>query len=125
MPGNKTNYFNCVLCSKRTKANERREASRAIKKVLRKTILIDSFKDNVVICNRCRHLCRKNSGQPVVCARIHQPRQNESSTKTQSSPPSISAYTINLKITRVLLYLQKIRLKTSSNFTVMQNHCFC
>ena len=56
MPGNKTNYFNCVLCSKRTKANERREVSRAIKKVLRKTFLIDSFKDNVVICNRCRHL---------------------------------------------------------------------
>lgn len=90
MPGNKTNYFNCVLCSKRTKANERREVSRAIKKVLRKTFLIDSFKDNAVICNRCRHLCHKNSGQPVVCARTHQPHQNESSTKTQSSPPSIS-----------------------------------
>jgi hypothetical protein len=49
MPGNKTNYFNGVLCSKRTKANERRGVSRAIKKVLRKTFLIDSFKDNVVI----------------------------------------------------------------------------
>ena len=90
MPGNKTNYFNCALCSKRTKANERREVSRAIKKVLRKTFVIDSFKDNAVICNRCRHLCHKNSGQPVVCARTHQPHQNESSTKTQSSPPSIS-----------------------------------
>ena len=57
---------------------------------MRKTFLIDSFKDNAVICNRCRHLCHKNSGQPVVCARTHQPHQNESSTKTQSSPPSIS-----------------------------------
>ena len=89
MPGNKTNYFNCVLRSKRTKANERR-VSRSIKKVLRKTFLIDSLKDNVVICNRCRHLCRKNSGQPVICARTHQPQHNESSTKTQSSPQSIS-----------------------------------
>ena len=44
MPGNKTNYFNCVLCSKRTKANERREVSRAIKKILRKTCLIDSLR---------------------------------------------------------------------------------
>ena len=36
MPGNKTNYFNCVVCSKRTKAIERREVSRAIKQFLRK-----------------------------------------------------------------------------------------
>lgn len=36
MPGHKTEYFNCVLCSKRTKPKERRHIDNSIRKYLRK-----------------------------------------------------------------------------------------
>jgi hypothetical protein len=61
---------------------------------------------NVVMCNRCRNLCRKNAGQPVVCARTHQPQQNESSTKTQSSPPSILFHSSCRALSCVVTYLK-------------------
>ena len=123
MPGSTINYYNCIICSKRTKAHERRGISTAVKKVLRKNFLLDSFKDSDVICNKCRHLCRKNFVQPQVTAQIQKPHQNEVNTKPQFSPPSI---TLPIPSTsKSHAYCCICKFKISSNFTAMQNRCLC
>uniref|UniRef100_A0A8W8IHS3 DDE Tnp4 domain-containing protein n=1 Tax=Magallana gigas TaxID=29159 RepID=A0A8W8IHS3_MAGGI len=51
MPGHKTEYFNCVLCSKRTKPKERRHIDKSIRKYLKKKFLLEG-KENSVICKK-------------------------------------------------------------------------
>lgn len=52
----------CILCSKRTKPNDRRSLlgpnNKAIRQYLSKTFLL-SFHDKSVICNKCRCQCYK------------------------------------------------------------------
>ena len=88
MPGQKVNYFHCVLCSKRTKPAERRSINKGIKKYLRRKFLIEA-PDNSVMCNKCRHIYRNESATGIYTC-------NQSDTCTvstsdqQKSPPSVS-----------------------------------
>ena len=65
MPGQKVNYFHCVLCSKRTKPAERRSINKVIKKYLRRKFLIEA-PDTSVMCNKCRHIYRNESATGII-----------------------------------------------------------
>ncbi|XP_055997806.1 uncharacterized protein LOC125683246 [Ostrea edulis] len=105
MPGEKTEYFNCVLCSKRTKPKERRRVDKNIRKYLRKRFLLES-KGNSVICGKCRNIYYRDvsnhtsSATPTCCSTIQKESLAPSSTtdnrKHLSSPPSV---TLDLKST--------------------------
>ncbi|XP_056001835.1 uncharacterized protein LOC125657084 [Ostrea edulis] len=105
MPGEKTEYFNCVLCSKRTKPKERRRVDKNIRKYLRKRFLLES-KGNSVICGKCRNIYYRDvsnhtsSATPTCCLTLQKESLAPSSTtdnrKHLSSPPSV---TLDLKST--------------------------
>ncbi|XP_062577231.1 uncharacterized protein LOC134239089 [Saccostrea cucullata] len=99
MPGHKTEYFNCVLCSKRTKPNERRHLDKGIRKYLRKRFMVEG-RENSVICSKCRSnyyrdvSCRKSSATPCSTT-IHREcpaSETNDNRKHLSSPPSVSLH---------------------------------
>lgn len=91
MPGHKTEYFNCVLCSKRTKPKERRHIDNSIRKYLRKKFLLEG-KENSVICSKCRNIYYREKS-------CHKPTETQQSRSLSSqtsdlgqlySPPTVS-----------------------------------
>ena len=64
----------CILCSKRTKPNNRRSLlgpnNKAIRQYLSKTFML-TFHDKSIICNKCRCKCYKSSGQ--ISSKIKNP----------------------------------------------------
>ncbi|CAC5423661.1 unnamed protein product [Mytilus coruscus] len=83
----KSNYFKCVLCSKCTKPKERATVNKDITKYLRRKFLIEA-KNGDIICNKCRHIFRKERDQKVLpCVKTS---KSSSQTTATFSPPSVS-----------------------------------
>ncbi|CAC5424087.1 unnamed protein product [Mytilus coruscus] len=83
----KSNYFKCVLCSKCTKPKERATVNKDITKYLRRKFLIEA-KDGDIICNKCRHIFRKEKDHKVLpCVKTS---KSSSQTPATFSPPSVS-----------------------------------
>ncbi|CAC5387948.1 unnamed protein product [Mytilus coruscus] len=83
----KSNYFKCVLCSKCTKPKERATVNKDITKYLRRKFLIEA-KDGDIICNKCRHIFRKERDHKVLpCVKTS---KSSSQTTATFSPPSVS-----------------------------------
>ena len=79
---------------KKNKPNHRRAVNKDIKKYLRRKFLIEAS-ENSVICNKCRHVYRTETGKtnvyaPVRCASTTTSDDCSSNKKTFSSPPSVS-----------------------------------
>ncbi|CAC5373714.1 unnamed protein product [Mytilus coruscus] len=83
----KSNYFKCVLFSKCTKPKERATVNKDITKYLRRKFLIEA-KDGDIICNKCRHIFRKERDHKVLpCVKTS---KSSSQTTATFSPPSVS-----------------------------------
>ena len=89
--------FKCVLCSKRTKAKERRlidgPGNKPIRKFLRKTFMID-LKEGDVICNKCKHVYYKDRSK-TLSVKSSKNAQSQTNTdnltlKDTTSPSNIT-----------------------------------
>ncbi|KAK3095980.1 hypothetical protein FSP39_021599 [Pinctada imbricata] len=99
MPGQKACYFQCVLCSKRTKPKERRKVTPSVKKFLRKSFLLECTA-NDVICNKYRlKFCRDSNESSRAVTAKEKNRKTDSDDEFEppqpkqqklSSPPSVS-----------------------------------
>ncbi|CAC5404613.1 unnamed protein product [Mytilus coruscus] len=83
----KSTYFKCVLCSKCTKPKERATVNKDITKYLRRKFVIEA-KDGDIICNKCRHIFRKERDHKVLpCVKTS---KSSSQTTATFSPPSVT-----------------------------------
>ena len=98
MPGHKSEYHNCILCSKRTNPKERRCVDKNIRKYLRKKFMIE-IKETSVICSKCRSAYyRESNGKSCSTPRKGLPKspatrfssETSENRNCLASPPSVS-----------------------------------